>query len=357
MNAVTELSQKVGIESACAALGVSRASFYRQKEPKGMLLVTKSVRPRPFLALQDKERQVILDLLHSERFVDLSPREVHAILLDDGVYHCSVRTMYRILEQEDEVRERRKQRRHPAYSKPELVASGPNQVWSWDITKLKGPDKGEFFHLYVILDIYSRYVVGWMVATTESGELAKRLIGDTCEKHGILGGMLTIHSDRGTSMKSKSVSTLLADLDIVKSHSRPKVSNDNPFSESQFKTLKYHAEFPDRFGSIEDAQRFCRSFFPWYNNEHRHSGIAFLTPESVHYGEASQILALRQKTMEEAARHHPDRFKGKLPKMAKLPECVWINPPKSSTQPKEPVVPDANPGNELNPLKACVVSR
>lgn len=332
MNAAMELSPMVGVGPACAALGVNRASFYRQGKPKVLPLATKLARPRPSLALADEERQIVLDLLHSERFVDLSPREIHAILLDEGMYHCSVRTMYRILDQEDEVRERRRQRRHPVYAKPELVATGPNQVWSWDITKLKAADKGSFYHLYVILDIYSRYVVGWMVATTESGELAKRLIGDTCEKQGIQRGMLTIHSDRGTSMKSKSVSNLLSDLDVAKSHSRPKVSNDNPFSESQFKTLKYHPEFPERFGSLEDAQSFCRSFFPWYNNEHRHSGIAYLPPGSVHHGEAASLLESRRKTLDEAVQRHPARFKGKTPKLASLQKAVWINPPQTPLQ-------------------------
>lgn len=332
MNAAMELSRVMGVEPACLALGVNRASFYRQKKPGVLPLAAKLARPRPPWALADDERQVVLDLLHSERFVDLSPREIHATLLDEGVYHCSVRTMYRILDQEDEVRERRRQRRHPVYAKPELVATGPNQVWSWDITKLKAADKGSFFHLYVILDIYSRYVVGWMVATSESGELAKRLIGDTCEKQGIQGGMLTIHSDRGTSMKSKSVSTLLSDLDVAKSHSRPKVSNDNPFSESQFKTLKYHPGFPERFGSLEDAQTFCRSFFPWYNNEHRHSGIAYLTPSAVHHGEAANLLDARRKTLDEAAQRHPGRFKGKLPKFPSLQKAVWINLPQTTLQ-------------------------
>jgi putative transposase len=269
----------------------------------------------------------VLDLLHSERFVDQAPAEVYAILLDEGVYLCSVRTMYRVLEEAQEVRERRNQARHPQYAKPELLATQPNEVWSWDITKLLGPVKWTYFYLYVILDIFSRYVVGWMVARRESAGLANRLIQESCQKQGIGPAQLTLHADRGSSMASKCVAMLLADLGVTKTHSRPHVSNDNPFSESQFKTLKYRPEFPKRFGSIEDARAFCRDFFHWYNNEHRHSGIGWLTPETVHYGRAKRAISARQAVLDEAHARHPERFIRKPPKAPELPEAVWINPP------------------------------
>jgi len=277
--------------------------------------------------LTDPERQAVLEVLHEERFVDKAPREVHATLLDEGAYLCSVSTMYRILNQEGEVKERRNQLRHPAYQKPELLATGPNQVWSWDITKLMGPVKWTYFYLYVILDIFSRYAIGWMVATRESAALAKRLIIETCEKQGIEPGQLTIHADRGSSMKSKPLALLLADLGVVKTHSRPHVSNDNPFSESQFKTLKYRPDFPKRFGSLEDSRMFCQTFFHWYNREHRHQGIALLTPETVHFGNAPQVIAARQEVLQAAYEAHPERFVRKPPASLPLPEAVWINPP------------------------------
>jgi len=327
MTGAVELAGRVGVKPACTAMGVNRASYYRQRRKSVPALKVKTPRPKPPLLLLDEERQTVLEALHSERFIDQAPKEIYATLLDEEVYLCSVRTMYRILAQEGEVRERRKQRRHPQYKKPELVATSPNQVWSWDITKLKGAIKGSFFHLYVIIDIFSRYIVGWMVASTESGVSAKRLIEESCQKQGIASGQLTIHSDRGPSMKSQQVSDLLIDLGILKSHGRPKVSDDNPFSESQFKTLKYRPEFPDRFGAIEDAQTFCRSFFDWYNNHHRHSGIAMLTPETRHYGKADQIIKKRSETLEMAFKAHPKRFKGKCPKPKSPPEEVWINKP------------------------------
>lgn len=331
MNAVSSLALQVGVKPACTALNISRASYYRrQRSILSLSGVVNATRPKPPLTLQDSERQKVLDMLHSERFMDKAPPVVYTSLLDEGVYLCSVRTMYRILAQENEVRERRNQRRHPQYAKPELVATKGNQVWSWDITKLKGPEKGTFYHLYVILDIYSRYIVGWMVAAVESGELAKQLIEETTIKQGVISDQLTIHSDRGTSMKSKLVSDLLLDLGIVKSHGRPKVSDDNPFSESQFKTLKYRPEFPQRFGSIEDARAFCRLFFTWYNAEHLHSGIAMLTPETVHYGQADQIIKRRSETLAEAFKANPKRFKGKLPVAKNPPKEVWINQPKQT---------------------------
>ena len=270
---------------------------------------------------------MILDLLHSDRFVDKSPAEVYATSLDEGKYLCSERTMYRILAEHGEVGERRNQLRHPVYEKPELLATVSNEVWSWDITKLKGPAKWTYFYLYVILDIFSRYVVGWMIAHRESAILAKRLIADTCAKQGIKDGQLTVHADRGSSMTSKLVAHLLADLGVTKTHSRPHVSNDNPYSESQFKTMKYRPGFPARFGCIQDARGFCRSFFDWYNREHRHSGIGLMTPEAVHHGRAAAIRARRQRVLEEAYLINPERFVRGRPTPPTLPQAAWINPP------------------------------
>ena len=275
---------------------------------------------------EDEERQV-LAVLRSERFVDQSPGQVYAILLDDGKYLCSERTMYRILDKHGEVKERRNQRKHPSYKKPELLARTPNQVWSWDITKLKGPVKWTYFYLYVILDIFSRYAVGWMVATRETAALARQLIEETCLKQDVLPGELTLHADRGSPMKAKSTALLMADLGITRSHSRPYVSDDNPFSESQFKTLKYRPEFPDRFGSVMDARVFCVPFFDWYNTEHRHSGISMMTPEMVHYGLAEQVRTERQRILEAAYATHPERFVRGGPVLPVLPQEVWINPP------------------------------
>jgi putative transposase len=321
---------------ACRALAVARATVYRWKAeddvaPQGLQgneVTTAEPVPRESpRALEPEERQAVLDVLHSERFVDRSPAEVHATLLDEGKYLCSERTMYRILADEGETRERRNQLVHPVYRKPELLATKPNEVWSWDITKLLGPAKWTYYYLYVLLDIFSRYVVGWMVAHRESATLAKRLIEGTCGGQGIELGQLTVHADRGTSMTSKTVAQLMADLGITKTHSRPHVSNDNPFSESQFKTLKYCPEFPGRFGSLEDAQAFLRPFFTWYNREHRHSGIGMLTPEDVHYGRGPSVLEKRASVLAAAFAARPDRFVKGPPKPAALPEAVWINPP------------------------------
>jgi len=324
--AAADLSAHVGVVSACQALAMPRASYYRAtsaqesgEEP--------ARRPTPARALSPEERARVLDTLNSERFCDVAPAAVHATLLDEGLYVCSTRTMYRILADEGQVRERRDQLRHPAYAAPELLAVRPNEVWSWDITKLKGPAKWTYFYLYVILDIFSRYVVGWMVATRESGELARRLIVDTTAKQGIQPGMLTLHADRGSSMKSKPVALLLSDLGVTKTHSRPYTSTDNPYSEAQFKTLKYRPEFPRRFGSIEDARVFCREFFTWYNTVHRHSGIGYMTPEAVHYGRAAQITQARQFTLLDAFAAHPDRFVNKVPRPPEVPLAVWINKP------------------------------
>ena len=283
----------------------------------------------------------MVDQLNSERFADQSPRQVYAKLLDEGQYLCSVRTMYRILDENQSVRERRNQLTHPNYKKPELLASGPNEVWSWDITKLKGPEKWTYYYLYTIIDIYSRCTVGWMLAHRESADLAKKLIQETIEKQQIQPDQLIIHSDRGPSMTSHSVAHLLGALGVTKSHSRPHVSNDNPFSESQFKTMKYRPDFPKRFGCYEDAQAFCRCFFNWYNNEHYHSGIGLLTPSCLHYGQASQILNARKETLNQAWMQNPERFVNGIPKPAGLPKAVWINPPKRVKEDKKEA-PQAN---------------
>jgi putative transposase len=278
--------------------------------------------------LSQSERQTVLGELHSERFQDKAPLEVYATLLDDGRYLCSPRTLYRILASEHgSVKERRRHVQRPPYSKPELLATAPNQLWSWDITKLKGPAKWTYFYLYVIMDIFSRYVVGWMVAHCEQKALAKRLIEQSCLKQQIEPGQLTLHADRGSSMKSKVVAQLLADLGVTKTHSRPHVSNDNPYSESQFRTLKYCPQFPQRFGSIQDSRSFCQDFFFWYNKEHRHSGIALMTPEQVHYGLADEVTRHRASVLAAEFEEHPNRFKNKTPVPETLPAAVWINPP------------------------------
>jgi putative transposase len=327
MQAVKQFAPQVGITAACEALGVNRASFYRQQQPSSV----SNRRPRPARSLSPVEQQKVLEVLHRERFVDQSPAEVYATLLDEGIYLCSLRTMYRILAAHDEVRERRHLRRHPVYQKPQLLATGPNQLWSWDITKLPGPGKYSYFQLYVILDVFSRYVVGWMVAHRESEILAERLIRLTCQKQQIQPEHLTLHADRGSSMRSKTVALLLSDLGITKSHSRPHVSNDNPFSESQFKTLKYQPLFPKRFGSLEDARAFCCRFFDWYNHCHHHSGIGWLTPAMLHYGQAERVTQSRKQVVRDAYLTHPERFVKGLP-------CRPTYPPKSgSTHPYLPI--------------------
>jgi putative transposase len=280
------------------------------------------------LALSSVEQEALLQVLNSERFADMAPASIHATLLDEGRYLGSVRTMYRLLASCDAVRDRRNQLTHPVYTKPELLATGACEVWSWDITKLKGPGKWTCFHLYVILDIFSRYVVGWLIAARESAELAEQLIGDTAAKQLIAPGTLTLHADRGTSMRSKTVAQLLVDLEIAKTHSRPHVSDDNPYSEAQFRTMKYRPDFPQRFGSIEDARTHCQRFFDWYNTEHRHSGIGFMTPETVHYGRAGEVYKQRAVALHAAFARHPKRFKGVAPQPAQLPTAAWINPPK-----------------------------
>ena len=330
MKAVEELSPRVGTAMACRSLGVPRATLYRHRRPRSARPAA-TPRHKPPRALSATERQQVLEVLHSEPFADKAPAEVYAALLDQGQYLCSIRTMYRILDDQQEVRERRDQLRHPTYPKPQLVATAPNQVWSWDITKLLGPAKWTYFYLYVILDIFSRYVVGWTIAARESAELAEQLIADTVAKHDIAPNTLTLHADRGTSMRSKPVAALLIDLEVAKTHSRPHVSDDNPFSEAQFKTLKYRPDFPERFGSIEDARVHCQQFFGWYNHDHRHVGIGLMAPAAVHYGDAAALTAQRTVTLQAAFIAHPERFKGRVPQPPKLPVAAWINPPKKET--------------------------
>ena len=330
MSAVNSLADEVGVAAACRALRMPRSALYRDRASRRVCSLPAPVvaqRRRPPLALSEHEQRVVLDVLNSPRFVNCAPAAIHAQLLDEGRYIASVRTMYRLLQGCSAVRERRDQLRHPEYAKPELLAVMPNQVWSWDITKLKGPVRGTCFHLYVILDIFSRYVVGWMVAEKESAELAEQLIADSAMKEAITPGMLTLHADRGSSMRSKPVATLLADLGIAKSHSRPYISDDNPYSEAQFKTLKYQPGFPERFGSLADARAHCAPFFAWYNQEHRHSGIGMMTPESVHTGRAAEVHRLRQVTLQNAFKRTPNRFKNRLPQPHRLPTAAWINPP------------------------------
>jgi putative transposase len=323
MDAVGQLAPNVGIAPTCAGLGVNRASYYRQQQPQQQA----KLKPKSARALSDEERQQVLKLLHSERFVDQSPQEVYATLLDEGTFLCSIRTMYRILADHAELRERRNQLRHPHYQKPELLATGTNQLWSWDITKLYGPCKWTYYYLYVILDVFSRYVVGWMVAHRESAALAERLIEQTTHNQQIPSGQLTIHADRGAAMTSKAVALLLSDLGVTKTHSRPHVSNDNPYSEAQFKTLKYQPLFPKQFGSIEDARTFCQAFFNWYNHDHHHSGIGLLTPAMLHYGQAQSVTQHREQVLQAAYHTHPERFVKGLPLPPMIPTEAWINPP------------------------------
>lgn len=328
MEAVQQLAKEVGVSRACEALNVPRSSYYakyRQTPPRKV-----SRRPSP-RKLAPEEEQHVLEVLNSPRFMDMPPRAVYAALLDEGIYLCSVSTMYRVLRAHDQVRERRNQRIHPPYIKPQLVATGPNQVWTWDITRLLGPRTGIYYSLYVILDLYSRYVVGWMIAEGESATLATKFLYDTFMKHGIEPEQLTVHSDRGAAMTSKMVAQLLASLGVTKTHSRPRTSNDNPYSESHFKTLKYRPEFPDRFGSLQDAQAFCRTFFTWYNNEHYHTGLGLLTPYQVHYGHAEEVIEKRNQVLAAAYAAHPDRFVRKPPTADEPPAEVWINEPTAET--------------------------
>jgi putative transposase len=323
---VEELTPIIGTRPACRALGAAPATIYCRRRPPEPR--TPKPRPTPARALTTAERERVLELLHSERFVDCSPAQVWAMLLDEGTYLASERTMYRLLAaHHGGVRERRDQLTHPAYAKPELLSQRPNELWSWDITKLKGPAKWTAFYLYVILDVFSRYAVGWTVQYRETGQLATALIAQSVEQQQITREQLTVHADRGIPMRSKPVAFLMADLGVTKSHSRPYTSTDNPYSEAQFKTLKYRPEFPDRFDSIEQAREFCRRFFHWYNHEHRHSGIGLMTPAALHYGQAEQLHAARARVLEAAYARNPERFIRRAPVPPELPTAAWINKP------------------------------
>jgi putative transposase len=327
MTTVEELRPIAGAARACVALAVPRATYYRWRRP---VEPNPTSRPTPRRALSHEERREVLSILHSARFVDVAPREVYATLLDEGSYLCSPRTMYRLLAQHGEVRERRNQLRHPRYQKPELLATAPNQIWSWDITKLLGPQKWTYFYLYVVLDIFSRYVVGWLLTHRESAVLAADLLEQSLKKEGVLPGQVTVHSDRGSPMISKTVAQLYADLGVTQSLSRPHVSDDNPFSEAQFKTLKYRPGYPGRFGSIEDARAWSRDTFRWYNHEHRHGGIGLVTPHALHRGHHHEILVVRQAVADAARDRHPDRFVRGRPRLPTVPVAAWINPPERS---------------------------
>ncbi len=335
MDAVVTNAPRLGVLATCAAFGVAPATYYRSLAP---VYGPRLPRPSPPRRLVESERKGVLDVLHEPRFADLAPAEVYATLLEEGRYLCSIRTMHRILAEHGELRERRDQLRHATYAKPELMATAPNQLWSWDITKLRGPAKWTYYHLYVLLDVFSRYVVGWMVAHRESATLAKKLIAETCAGEGIHPGSLTLHADRGSSMRSKPVAFLLADLGVTKTHSRPHVSNDNPFSESHFKTLKYRPDFPDRFGAIQHSRAHCRDFFRWYNAEHHHVGLGMLTPADVHHGLVEQRVAERQTVLDTAYSAHPERFPHGHPAAPRPAREVWINKPSAA--------PGATPAGE-----------
>jgi putative transposase len=324
--AVAELAPIVGTRPACRALGAAPATIYRRRRPPRPTAATQP-RRAPVRALSATERELVLAELHSARFVDSSPAAVWATLLDEGRYLCSLRTMYRLLGGEGELRERRDQLTHPAYARPELLATRPNEVWSWDISKLKGPATWTYYYLYVVLDLYSRYVVAWTLQLRESGEIAKELIAQAVAQQQVEAGTLTVHADRGSSMTSKPLAFLLADLGVAKTHNRPYTSSDNPYSEAHFKTLKYRPAFPARFASIEEGRAFCREFFTWYNNEHRHSGIGLMAPAVVHYGRAEQLHAERARVLDLAYALTPERFVLRPPRPPELPKAAWINKP------------------------------
>jgi len=322
---VEELTPIVGTRPACRALGVAPATIYRRRRPPAPR--PSRPRPTPARALSEQERQAVLAELHSERFVDSSPAQVWATLLDEGRYLASQRTMYRLLAANGETGERRDQLSHPAYAKPELLAARPNEVWSWDITRLLGPAKWTYYYLYVILDVFSRYTVGWTVQQRESASVAEALIAQAAAQQQIEPGTLTVHADRGSSMTSKPVALLLADLGVTKTHNRPYTSTDNPYSEAQFKTLKYRPGFPARFDQIEQARAFCREFFDWYNRRHRHSGIGLMTPAAVHHGHAQALHADRARVLAAAYAASPERFVRGVPQPPTLPTAAWINKP------------------------------
>jgi transposase InsO family protein len=317
----------VSTRQSAELTGLARATAARRRNAAVAPTPAVVAPPRvePVNKLSELERRHVLAALTSERFVDLAPLQIYAQLLDEGSYLCSVSTMYRVLRENTLVAERRRLARHPAKVCPELVATGPRQVYSWDITKLAGPVKGTYFDAYVMIDIYSRYIVGVHVHTHESGLLAKELMEEIFAVHGV---PQVVHADRGTSMTSKTVAALLADLEVTRSHSRPRVSNDNPYSESLFKTLKYGPEFPERFGSLSEARQFMDTFVQWYNHEHRHTGIGLHTPADVHYGLATAKADQRRAVLTDAHTRHPHRFATtRAPKILDLPDTVWINQP------------------------------
>ncbi len=330
LEAAISLGGLVSVVAACAALAVSRSTLYRARTPRQVH--PRLPRPRPVRRIPDEERDQVVARLNSPALVDVAPAQAWAQLIDgESQYLCSVRTMYRVLAERGLVRERRDIVHHPIHPRPELVARAPNQVWSWDITKLRGPAKGILYFLYVVLDIFSRYVVGWMVAPSESGALARELLEESYLRHGLAPGQVRLHADRGGPMRSRTLAEKLADLGVERSFSRPRVSNDNPFSEAQFRTIKYHQSFPPRFGSIEDSRDHFRVFFPWYTDEHRHSALALLTPADVHFGRADAILGARQRVLDAAYAQHPERFPLGPPRVARPPSEVWINPPEEKT--------------------------
>lgn len=323
MEAAAQVSGEVGARPVLRALGLSPSTYYRRSRGRG---VARS-RPRPARALSAVEREHVLDVLHCPQYVDLSPREIYATLLSRGEYLCSPRTMYRILAEHCETGERRNRRQNPTYQRPELVATAPNQVWSWDITKLRTLTPFVYLYLYVLLDLFSRYVVGWMIAEQANARLARRLISAAVEKEQVVPRQLTLHADRGSQMIAHPVVALCAKLGILRSYNRPHVSNDNPFSESQFGTAKQHSSFPGRFGGIVDALTWGREFFPWYNHEHHHSGLAYLTPATVHHGRVDEVLEQRDRALLRAYETHPERFVRGRPSAPRPPLAVWINPP------------------------------
>jgi putative transposase len=328
---VEELTPIIGTRPACRVLGACPATVYRRRRPPAPR--PPRPRPTPERALTAPERQRVLALLHCERFVDVSPEETYATLLDEGSYLCSTRTMYRILAaHHGGVRERRAQLTHPPYAKPELLAERPNELWSWDVSKLKGPAKWTWFYLYVILDVFSRYIVAWTVQYRENAQLAMALIEQATEQQQITPKILTLHADRGSPQRAKPVAFLLADLGITKTHSRPYTSSDNPYSEANFKTLKYRPEFPARFDDIDHARAHCRTFVDWYNHAHRHSGIGLMTPAAVHHGQAKQLHAARATVLDAAYAQHPERFVRQPPVPPELPTAAWINKPANTKE-------------------------
>jgi putative transposase len=358
MASVHELAPKVGVMAACLALGVPRSTYYRHQRPASPPRLRQPRRPHP-RALTPDEQVVVRCQLNSERFVDRAPRAIYATLLDEGIRLCHWRTMYRLLRADTATTERRAIRRHPVYTRPELLATAPRQVWSWDITKLRGPQPGSWYNLYVVIDIFSRMIVGWLLADREDASLAERLIADACTREGIAPQQLTVHADRGAPMTSKLVAELLLDLGVTRSHSRPSISNDNPYSEAQFKTMKYGPSYPERFASIEEAQAWVTTFIRWYNTEHRHSGLGLLPPVIVHSGQASTVSTARQQTLDAAYADRPERFVRGRPVPPVVPDAVWINPPLphqhslAAATVTAAAVPTTDPGSRVSAAAAA----